>query len=100
MRYTVRVGTDTLNVSLTSDLSAYVEEKKRGGYASASEVVRESLRLMRDRDEQRAKLRAGILAGRDDIAEGRSKPFDAALIRDIARRGKEQAEKRKAKRSA
>lgn len=94
------MGTDTLNVSLTSDLTAYVEEKKRGGYASASEVVRESLRLMRDRDEQRTKLRAAILAGRDDIAEGRSKPFDSTLIRDIARRGKEKAAQRKAQQSA
>lgn len=94
------MGTDTLNVSLTSDLTAYVEEKKRSGYASASEVVREGLRLMRDRDDQRAKLRAAILAGRDDVAEGRSKPFDTALIRDIARRGKEQAKLRKAQRSA
>ena len=55
---------------------------------------------MRDRDDQRAKLRAAILAGRNDIAEGRSKPFDAALIRDIARRGKQQAKLRKSQRSA
>ena len=37
--------TETLNVSLTGDLAAFVEEKKQEGYASASEVVRESLRL-------------------------------------------------------
>jgi len=94
------MSTETLNVSLTGDLAAFVEEKKQEGYASASEVVRESLRLMRDRDDQRAKLRAAILAGRNDIAEGRFKPFDATLIRDIARRGKQQAKLRKAKRSA
>ena len=46
------------------------------------------------------KLRAGILAGRRDIAEGRSKVFDAALIRDIGRRGKEKAKHRQADRSA
>ncbi len=92
------MATDTLNISLTSDLSAFVEEKKRSGYASASEVIRESLRLMRERDDQRAKLRAAILVGRNDIAEGRSKPFDMALIRDIARRGKQKSERRKADR--
>jgi hypothetical protein len=53
---------------------------------------------MRDRDDQRAKLRAAILIGRNDVAEGRSKPFDAVLIRDIARRGKEKSEHRKAER--
>jgi putative addiction module CopG family antidote len=94
------MATDTLNVSLTSDLTAFVEEKKRSGYASSSEVIRESLRLMRERDDQRARLRAAILVGRNDIAEGRSKPFDTALIHDIARRGKEKSERRKAKRSA
>jgi antitoxin ParD1/3/4 len=93
------MATDTLNISLTSDLSAFVEEKKRSGYASASEVVRESLRLMRERDDQRAKLRAAILVGREDIADGRSKPFNAALIRDIARRGTEKSQHRKAERS-
>jgi putative addiction module CopG family antidote len=92
------MATETLNISLKSDLSAFVDEKKRSGYASASEVVRESLRLMRDRDDQRAKLRAAILLGRNDIAEGRSKPFDAALIRDIARRGKAKSQQRKAAR--
>ena len=36
----------TLNVSLTSSLDRYVREKvKTGGYESASEVIRESLRL-------------------------------------------------------
>ena len=94
------MATDTLNVSLTSDLTAFVEEKKRNGYASSSEVIRESLRQMRERDDQRARLRAAILVGRDDIAEGRSKPFDAALIRDIARRGKEKSDHRKGKRPA
>jgi putative addiction module CopG family antidote len=92
------MATDTLNISLTSDLSAFVEEKKRSGYASASEVVRESLRLMRERDDQRAKLRAAILVGRNEISGGRSKPFDAALIRDIARRGKRKSEHREAER--
>jgi putative addiction module CopG family antidote len=94
------VATDTLNISLTSDLSAFVEEKKRSGYASASEVVRESLRLMRERDDRRAELRAAVLVGRIDVAEGRSKPFDADLIRDIARRGKEKSERQKAERRA
>jgi antitoxin ParD1/3/4 len=39
--------TDTMNVSLPSELSRFVRERvKSGGYASASEVVREALRLL------------------------------------------------------
>ena len=40
-----------MNVTLTKDLTAFVNTKTRsGGYASASEVVREALRTLRDRD--------------------------------------------------
>jgi len=38
----------TINISLPSDLLRFVRERTRGGgYASASEVVREGLRLLR-----------------------------------------------------
>ncbi|OGT51055.1 MAG: hypothetical protein A3E84_04350 [Gammaproteobacteria bacterium RIFCSPHIGHO2_12_FULL_42_13] len=36
-----------MNISLTPDLEKYVQSKVRGGlYTSASEVIRESLRIM------------------------------------------------------
>jgi len=42
----------TLNVSLTPDLSRFVENRIRSGkYQSASEVVREALRLLEGRDQ-------------------------------------------------
>ncbi len=41
----------TLNVSLTPELSRFVENRLRSGrYQTASEVVREALRLLEDRD--------------------------------------------------
>ncbi len=41
----------TLNVSLTPDLSRFVENRLRSGkYQTASEVVREALRLLEARD--------------------------------------------------
>jgi antitoxin ParD1/3/4 len=41
----------TLNVSLTPELSRFVESRLRSGkYQSASEVVREALRLLEARD--------------------------------------------------
>jgi antitoxin ParD1/3/4 len=42
----------TLNVSLTPDLSRFVENRVRSGkYLTASEVVREALRLLEARDQ-------------------------------------------------
>lgn len=45
----------TLNVSLTSELGQYVREKVASGrYHSVSEVVREGLRLLEERDRAAA----------------------------------------------
>jgi len=52
-----------MNVSLTPELEEMVNEKVRGGlYQTASEVVREGLRLLKQRDdeERRADQRAGL----------------------------------------
>lgn len=65
-----------MNVSLTPELEQIVDQKvKSGMYNSASEVVREGLRLLQHRDEVReAKLnalRAEIQKGIDDLEAGR-----------------------------
>ncbi len=52
-----------MNVSLTPELEELVNEKVRTGlYQSASEVVREALRLLKQRDDEarRADQRAGL----------------------------------------
>jgi antitoxin ParD1/3/4 len=44
-----------MNVSLTAELDRYVHSKVQSGrYNSASEVLREALRLLQERDEFRA----------------------------------------------
>lgn len=65
-----------MNVSLTPELENIVDQKvKSGQYNSASEVVREGLRLLQQRDDMReAKLnalRAEIQKGIDDLEAGR-----------------------------
>ena len=41
-----------MNISLTSELEAYIQQKVTSGfYTSASEVIRESLRLMHTYDD-------------------------------------------------
>jgi antitoxin ParD1/3/4 len=50
-----------MNVSLTPKLEKFVSAKVRAGrYNSASEVVREALRLLEEHDQDRAKQLAGF----------------------------------------
>ncbi len=83
-----------MNVSLTSELEKYVSEKVASGlYHSASEVIREGLRLLKDQDVLREirlnELRQQIQVGLDS---GESQPLD---IEDVIERGR----KRRAQRS-
>ncbi|WP_415895102.1 type II toxin-antitoxin system ParD family antitoxin [Neptuniibacter sp. PT34_22] len=64
-----------MNVSLTPKLEAFVKSKvESGSYNSSSEVVREALRLLEQRDaEEQLKLetlRAEIQKGLDSVAAG------------------------------
>ncbi len=73
-----------MNVSLTPELENIVESKVKGGmYNSASEVVREGLRLLQQRDEMREKklesLRIEIQKGIDDLEAGRYQDGEKAM---------------------
>jgi antitoxin ParD1/3/4 len=63
-----------MNVSLTDPMEQYVRQKVAvGEYETASEVVREALRLLRHRDEVwRSEVGAKIKAGMDSIRAGRT----------------------------
>ncbi len=69
-----------MNVSLTPELEELVNEKVRSGlYQTASEVVREALRLLKQRDDdvRRADQRAGLVsvdATSGRTSRGRVKP--------------------------
>jgi antitoxin ParD1/3/4 len=58
----------TLNVSLTPELEELIVDRVESGrYLSASEVVREGLRLLEERDRRREEALAGV---RRKIEEG------------------------------
>ena len=65
-----------MNVSLTPELKEFVDGKVESGlYNNASEVVREGLRLLQERDENRLKWREQIERGwlqaqRGEVVDG------------------------------
>ena len=83
-----------MNVSLTPELEEMVNKKVESGmYVSASEVIRDALRLMQDMDavkEQRLeRLRQEIEVGLKQLDAGLAVPLDEKLIEDIKARGRE-----------
>lgn len=76
---------ERLTITLPAEMAASVKEAvEEGNYASSSEVIREALRdwkMKRALQMQELKaLRTDIDKGLKDIAEGRTKPFDAERI--------------------
>ena len=79
-----------MNVSLTNQLESYVQQKVATGmYNSASEVIREALRLMAEKDSEQslklAALRTDIQQGVASVEAGQAKMFDPEQIKTRAR---------------
>lgn len=83
-----------MNISLTSELEQMVQEKVASGmYSSASEVIREGLRLLKERDMLQAmKLQELRTAIRKGIDSGEPIPLDMETVirRSQARRATQQ----------
>jgi len=72
-----------VNVSLTPELERLINEKvDTGMYQTASEVVREGLRLLKDRDAR--ELRADVRAGFEAADRGEYSEHTPASIRTLA----------------
>ncbi len=94
-----------MNVSLTPELEAFVHDKVASGrYTSASEVIRESLRLLEDEDRTKKRnleaLRLDLQRGLDDLAAGRLTPLEteddyATLSAQIKSEGTKLSKRRK-----
>jgi len=87
-----------MNVSLTPELERLVNEKVESGlYQTASEVVREALRLLKERDQARALLRADVEAGFEQLARGDGRLYDKTSGRQLADRIKSRGRVARAK---
>lgn len=79
---------DVMNISLTPKLEKIVHEKVKSGlYTSSSEVIREGLRLLDERDRIRAEkleaLKRDVALGVEQIERGEAMPFDQGLYQAI-----------------
>ena len=80
---------DLASFALPPDLLSFVQNKvASGSYETENEVIREALRLLRERDQVRemrlAALREEIQLGLDDSARGQVAPLDMQAIKQSA----------------
>ena len=85
-----------MNVSLTKEFESYVSQKVASGlYHSASEVIRDGLRLMKERDDvhqgKLAELRREVAIGVAQADQGLTKPFDEETTARVKSRGRNKA---------
>jgi antitoxin ParD1/3/4 len=75
-----------MNVSLTRELEELVNRKiKTGLYHTASEVIREGLRLLEERDRlyqlRLEELRRDVKQGLDELDRGEGRPLDVGALK-------------------
>ncbi|MBA7707647.1 hypothetical protein ES703_116523 [subsurface metagenome] len=85
-----------MNVSLTPELDKWINEKVASGlYQSSSELIREGLRFLMVREEQRqamiAELREDLLIGVTHLDNGQSQDFDEELLKSIKKKARGRA---------
>ena len=89
-------GETSMNVSLTPELESLVDEKVQTGmYQTASEVVREALRLLKERDETKLReLRETIQVGIGQLERGEYTEHDPANVKALAAAVKDRGRRR------
>ena len=79
-----------MNVSLTPYLEAMIQQKVQSGrYNNASEVVREALRLLEERDAFQ-RLAAAIDVGVQEIERGEEIPWTPELMATLRKEAEEE----------
>ena len=84
-----------MNISLTPELERLVADKVNSGmYKTSSEVIREGLRLIKERDERLQSLRRDIRAGFEAVDRGEFTDYDESNVQGLAERVKIRGRKR------
>jgi antitoxin ParD1/3/4 len=89
-----------MNVSLTPELEKLVTEKVKSGlYHTASEVIREGLRLLEERDRlyqaRLVELRREVRRGLDQLDRGEGKALKVGALKGRVRKEVERRAQRK-----
>ena len=82
-----------MNVSLTEELESWIEGRVSSGlYRSSSEVVREALRTLREREElkevRREEYRRLVREGLEDYNAGKYIEFDESVLASVMEEGR------------
>ena len=84
-----------MNISLTPELKQLVIDKvKTGKYQTASDVVREGLHHLNERDRLLESLQRDVRAGFEAIERGDFSEFDESNIKDLSDRVNARGRKR------
>ena len=81
-----------MNISLPQQLEAWIDERvKTGMYQSASEVVREGLRLLREQEDLKLlrtqELRRQLQVGVEQLDRGAPRAFDESVAAEVKKAG-------------
>lgn len=93
-----------MNVSLTPELEQLVNKKVKSGlYHSASEVIREGLRLLKEQDDMRQsrlnQLRTEVEIGAEQIRRGQYTDYDVDNLQPLVDEIQAEGRKRLARRA-
>jgi antitoxin ParD1/3/4 len=85
-----------MNISLTPELEKLIQEKVASGlYQTASEVIREGLRLLKERDDrQTTTLREAIQEGLTQLEQGAYQDYTDATLKELAQGVKQRGRER------
>ena len=84
-----------MNVSLTPELEQLVADKVESGmYHTSSEVIREGLRLLKERDARLEALRRDVRAGLEAVDRGEFTEYHSSGIQKLADRVKARGRRR------
>ena len=88
-----------MNVSLTPELESLVNEKVQTGmYQTASEVVREALRLLKEHDEAKLRELSDMTrVGIDQLERGEYIEYGETNVKDLAAAVKDRGRRRLAR---
>jgi len=85
----------TRNVVLTDNQEQLIQSLVESGrYQNASEVIREGLRLLKERDQQLDALRRDVRAGFEAVDRGEYTDYDEGTVKKLAERVKARGRRR------